>query len=175
MQEAVRKGFGTKPAYIIEKKCNQLHSLAFWGWIFLCIDIAVFAAHLIAITVADGSKGSNQNDLLVGLFVALHTLITTPVILDIIQNCNHNVKAMTLYSHPYEPPKRSSVVSLFCSLWFSVLTTAFAYKFKSNLPQRWLTIVVDVWQVVLFAFSWWAYVVNTMVQNAPGIFEIFHV
>jgi hypothetical protein len=45
-------------------------------------------------------------------------------------------------------------------------------KFKSNLPQRWFTIVLIVWQFSLFWVGMASFSVNRSVRVAPKLFEL---
>ena len=167
-----QKAFNPSDALNIDNHVRRLQSLAFGLFVIVFVDVVVFLVHLIAYSVAYTSLASNENDLLVGVFLSLHFLFATPLLVELGSVSQRNATALRYYSTLYEPPKRSTIAALFFSLWTSVVTTAYAYKFKSNLPQRWFTIVVIVWQFALFWLGVAAFSVNRSVRVAPKLFDL---
>jgi hypothetical protein len=108
-----QKAFNPSDALKIDTHVRRLQGLAFSLFVIVFIDVVIFLIHVVSYSVAYSSLASNENDLQVGVFVALHFLFSTPQLVELGSVCQRNAVALKYYSTLYEPPKRSTIAALF--------------------------------------------------------------
>jgi len=156
----------------IARYAKALGWSSWWGYIFLVVDGLFLLAHIACFIAAEASIGSAANDLLVGILLSLHFLTGMPALLDTIQNLRTNANALEFYGTPYARPRLAVIAAQFFNLWTTLLTAAFAYKFKSNDVQRAYSLVLAAETVAILIYTMTAFTLNDTVKIAPLMFQI---